>query len=223
MRRIRHHVHVGDREQSAVPRGPIVRVVDDDRSFLRAVSRRLEAAGFAVEAYESAEAFLAHLTDAPGCAVVDLRMPGVGGLELQDTLTRAREPMPVIFLTGHGDVRSSVRAMKHGAMDFLTKPVGGEELIEAVRRAIAADVASRVERRRLRELQASYATLTRREREVFALVARGLLNKQIAGELGTSERTVKAHRACMMKKMGVTSVADLARIAERLLKEQREH
>lgn len=216
----RHHSPAGDREPARAPDEPIVRVVDDDPSFLRAVTRRLEAAGFRVEAFESAEAFATRFTDAPGCVVLDLKMPGVGGLELQQSLGRVEDPLPVIFLTGHGDVRSSVQAMKQGALDFLTKPVAGDELIDAVRRAIASDLASREERRRLRELRASYAMLTRREREVFALVARGLLNKQIAGELGTSERTVKAHRACVMKKMGATSVADLTRAAERLLKEE---
>ncbi len=197
-------------------RGPIVRVIDDDPSFLRAVSRRLEAAGFDVEAFSSAEAFLERPLDLPGCAVVDLRLGGRNGLDLQDELARAADPLPVIFLTGHGDVHSSVRAMKRGAVDFLTKPVSGEELINAVRRAIALDAAGRTERRALRELRHRYARLTPREREVFALVARGLLNKQIAGELGTTERTVKAHRAHVMKKMGVQSLPDLTRAAERL-------
>ena len=197
-------------------RPPIVHVVDDDASFLRAISRRLEAAGFHVEGFDSAEAFLARRTHSPGCAVVDLLMPGADGLALQDALSTMDEPLPVVFLTGHGDVHSSVRAMKHGAIDFLTKPVSGDALVEAVRRAIALDERAREERRQSRLLRAAYDRLTRREREVFALVTHGLLNKQIAAELGTSERTVKAHRSHVMTKMGARSVADLARAAERL-------
>ena len=148
--------------------------------------------------------------------VLDLRMEGVSGLDVQQALADMDDPLPVIFLTGHGDVHSSVRAMKRGAVDFLTKPVAGDELVDAVRRALAADAAGREDRRVLRELRARYMRLTPREREVFALVAGGLLNKQIAGELGTSERTVKAHRAHVMRKLDVASVADLARAAERL-------
>jgi FixJ family two-component response regulator len=196
---------------------PVVHVVDDDPSFSRAVSRRLEAEGFQVVTFESAEAFLAGLTDAPGCVVLDLRMPGAGGLEVQDALAARPDPLPVVFLTGHGDVHSSVRAMKAGAVDFLTKPVTGDELVEAVRRAIALDESARASRRQARDLRARYERLTPREREVFALVARGLLNKQIAGELGTAERTVKAHRARVMEKMGAQSVADLALAAQRLI------
>jgi FixJ family two-component response regulator len=143
-------------------------------------------------------------------------MPGFGGLELQAAIARAREPLPVIFLTGQGNVRTSVRAMKSGAIDFLTKPVSADELIDAVQRALATDAATRAERHGLRELRARYQTLTPREREVFALVARGRLNKQIAGELGTSERTAKAHRANVMLKMRMESVAELARAAARL-------
>jgi len=191
-------------------------VVDDDASFLRAVSRRLEAADFEVEAFSSAEAFLARRSHSPGCVVVDLRMGGQSGLELQDAIAGMDEPLPVIFLTGHGDVPSSVRAMKRGAVDFLTKPVSGDELVDVVRRAIALDANTRAERQALRELHGRYARLTARERQVFAFVARGLLNKQIAGELGTTERTVKAHRAHVMRKMEAQSVADLTRAAERL-------
>jgi FixJ family two-component response regulator len=138
------------------------------------------------------------------------------GLELQDAIGEMNDPLPVIFLTGHGDVPSSVRAMKRGAVDFLTKPVSGDELLDAVRRAIALDAKTRADRQALRELHRRFARLTGRERQVFALVARGLLNKQIAGELGTTERTVKAHRAHVMRKMEAQSVADLTRAAERL-------
>ena len=195
---------------------PVVRVVDDDPSFLRAIVRRLEAAGFAVDPFPSGAAFLSTRNEAPGCVVLDLRMEGVGGLDVQHALAEMDDPLPVIFLTGHGDVHSSVRAMKRGAVDFLTKPVAGDELVDAVRRALALDAAGREDRRVLRELRAKYTRLTPREREVFALVAGGLLNKQIASELGTSERTVKAHRAHVMRKLDVASVADLARAAERL-------
>jgi FixJ family two-component response regulator len=193
-----------------------VYVVDDDPSFLRAVSRRLGAAGFQVEAFESAEAFLSSRRGSPGCVVLDLRMPDVGGLEVQEALLRSDEPMPVIFLTGHGDVHGSVRAMKRGAVDFLTKPVNGEELIAAVTRAIAIDAQSRDERSALRDLRSRYARLTPREREVCALVAKGWMNKQIAAQLGTTERTIKAHRAQVMTKMALQSVADLVLAIERL-------
>jgi FixJ family two-component response regulator len=196
---------------------PVVHVVDDDPSFSRAVSRRHEAEGFEVVTFDSAEAFLSALTDGPGCVVLDLRMPGAGGLDVQEALARRADPLPVVFLTGHGDVHSSVRAMKAGAVDFLTKPVTGDELVEAVRRAIGLDESARASRRQARDLRARYARLTRREREVFALVARGLLNKQIAGELGMAERTVKAHRGRVMEKMELQSVAELALAAERLI------
>jgi FixJ family two-component response regulator len=196
---------------------PVVHVVDDDPSFSRAVSRRLEAEGFEVVTFDSAEAFLSALTDGPGCVVLDLRMPGAGGLDVQEALARRADPLPVVFLTGHGDVHSSVRAMKAGAVDFLTKPVTGDELVEAVRRAIGLDESARASRRQARDLRSRYARLTPREREVFALVARGLLNKQIAGELGMAERTVKAHRGRVMEKMELQSVAELALAAERLI------
>jgi FixJ family two-component response regulator len=194
----------------------LVRVVDDDPSFLRAVTRRLEAAGFEVAGFNSAEAFLARPGAAPGCVVVDLRMGGQSGLQLQEAVARTEEPLPIVFLTGHGDIQSSVRAMKQGAVDFLTKPVSGEALIDAVERAVAIDIGARAERQRVRELRARFGSLTAREREVFALVVRGLLNKQIAGQLGTSERTVKAHRANVMQKMHASSLPDLTRAAERL-------
>jgi FixJ family two-component response regulator len=195
---------------------PVVHVVDDDASFLRAVMRRLEAAGFEVAGFDCAAAFLSRPTRSPGCVIVDLRMPGASGLELQEALVESGEPLPVIFLTGHGDVQSSVRAMKRGAVDFLTKPVSGGELIDAVRHAIAVDARARADRQQLVELRTRYDSLTPREREVFALVSQGLLNKQIAGVLGTSERTVKAHRANVMAKLRVGSVAELTRMAERL-------
>lgn len=216
MRRASRESPTGERARFPRSPGPVVCVVDDDASFLRAVSRRLEAADFEVEAFSSAEAFLARRSSSPGCVVVDLRMGGQSGLELQDAIAGMDDPLPVIFLTGHGDVPTSVRAMKRGAVDFLTKPVSGDELVDVVRRAVALDANTRADRQALRELHRRYARLTLRERQVFTLVARGLLNKQIAGELGTTERTVKAHRAHVMRKMEAQSVADLTRAAERL-------
>jgi FixJ family two-component response regulator len=198
---------------------PIVNVVDDDQDFLRAVSRLLRSAGFRVEVFGSAESFLQHrgrYPDVPGCVVLDLQMPGLDGLELQELLKQQAEPLPVIFLSGHGDVPSSVRAMKLDAIDFLVKPVSSEDLVAAIRRALASDADAREERRQIRELRGRYEGLTPREREVLALVVRGLLNKQIAFELGTVERTIKAHRAQVMAKMQVRSLAELVRVAERL-------
>ena len=198
---------------------PIVHLVDDDSSLLRALSRLLRSAGFHVEQFSSAEAFLQHRRnspDTPGCAIVDLQLPGLNGLDLQENLRQENEPLPVIFLTGHGDVQSSVRAMKHDAVDFLTKPVCADDLMTAVRCAVAADAKAREARLEKRELLARYEKLTPREREVLALVVRGLLNKQIAFELGTVERTIKAHRAQVMAKMRVQSVAELVRITGHL-------
>lgn len=192
----------------------MVYVVDDDPSVLRALSRRLELAGFQVHAFPSGASFLAHpRTDAPSCAVVDLRMPEMDGLALQDQLAAQDDPMPLIFLTAHGDVRSSVRAMKSGAIDFLDKPVSGDELVRAISTALARDKQTRLQRTRARQARTAYASLTPRQREVFALITRGRLNKQIAATLGTSERTVKAHRAEIMRKMRAESLADLVRSA----------
>ena len=193
----------------------LIYLVDDDPSFLRALSRRLRAAGYRVETFGSAEEFLARRrSDAAGCAVLDLQMPGPGGLELQEALAQADEPLPVVFLTAHGDISSSVHAMKRGAVDYLTKPVRGNELLDAVQRALARGTAARETQRQKREWGARYESLTPREREVFALVVRGLLNKQISDVLGTSERTVKAHRGQVMHKMGVQSPAELGRAVE---------
>jgi len=207
---------MGSRPGDPDRREPIVRVVDDDPALLRSMALLLEPARFLVKTYDSAEAFLSDRDTSPGCAVLDLHMAGAGGLELQQAILSADNPLPVIFLTGRGDVRSSVRAMKSGAVDFLTKPVSGDELLDAVRRAIAIDQTARRDRRERAGLRARYNALTRREREVFALVARGQLNKQIAAALGTSERTIKAHRANVMRKMKAESVTDLARAADRL-------
>ena len=198
---------------------PVVHAVDDDPSFLRALSRVLRSAGFEVAMFSCAADFLAHRRrhpDIPGCLLLDLKMPGLGGLDLQELIAKEEEPLPVVFLSGHGDVPSSVHAMKHQAVDFLTKPVGAEDLILALQRAFAHDAEAREARRQLREVQERYQRLTPREREVFAFVVRGLLNKQIAFEMGTVERTIKAHRAQVMAKMQAQSVADLVRAADRL-------
>ena len=195
----------------------VVHLVDDDESLRNAVARLLRAAGYTVHASASAAEFLiAPKTLGPACAVLDVRMPGLNGLELQDVLGRMEEPLPVVFLTGHGDVPMSVRAMRAGAVDFLLKPVERDALLGAVRNAIARDVERRAKGAILGDLRSRYAALTAREREVFARVVAGKLNKQIAADLGTSERTVKAHRAQVMLKMRVASVADLVRAAEQL-------
>ena len=195
---------------------PIVYVVDDDASFLTAVTRLLRAGGYEVRAFDSAARFLQNPlpTDAPGCAIVDLQMPGLSGLELQDALTKMDTALPLIFLTGHGDIPTSVHAMRQGAEDFLTKPVKRQALFDAVQRALARDATQRARRARQRELRTRFDALTPREREVLAHVLSGQLNKQIAGDLGTSERTIKAHRANIMAKLEVQSVAELARLAQ---------
>jgi FixJ family two-component response regulator len=193
-----------------------VYVVVNDPPALRDISQRLEAAGLNVEAFNSVESFQACQLYAPACVVVELALRGRTGLDVQDALRRTAEPPPVIFLATTDDVGGSVRAMKQGAVDILAWPVTGEALLDAVKRAIALDADARARRRAVRELRARYERLTPREREVFALVARGLPNKKIATELGSAEGTVKAHRARVMEKMEVGSVADLARAAERL-------
>ena len=199
-------------------RGPIVHVVDDDDSVRTAVVRLLQAAGYEARGYASAGEFLLGRSDrnAPGCVVLDVRLPGPSGLDLQEALARLEVPLPIVFLTGHGDIPMSVRAMKAGAVDFLTKPVSREALLAAVRVAVARDADTRATREGLRGLRARYESLTPREREVFAGIVAGRLNKQIAAELGTAERTIKAHRAHVMEKMDVASVAELVRIAGQL-------
>ena len=204
------------RHSSASPT-PTIHVVDDDQSFRAAVTRLLRAAKYEVRDYASASEFLdSDPCAGPGCILLDLRMPGVSGLDLQQSLARMEERLPVIFLTGHGDIPASVRAMKAGAVDFLTKPVRREALLTAVQNALGVDAKGRAARANLRELQNRYANLTLREREVLAHVVSGKLNKQIAFDLGTAERTIKAHRASIMDKLGVQSVAELVRLAQEL-------
>jgi FixJ family two-component response regulator len=194
---------------------PTVFLVDDDASVLRALGRLLGAAGYAVQAYQSPQAFLAgHDGSVPGCAILDLSMPGIDGFAIQAALAAGPVLRPVIFLTGAGDIPTSVRAMKAGAVDFLTKPVDRQALFAAVEHALSADRGARRARAGVAAVSARVETLTPREREVLGLVVAGRLNKQIAHALGTSLKTVKVHRGRMMAKMGVHTVADLVRAAE---------
>jgi FixJ family two-component response regulator len=196
---------------------PVVYVVDDNASMLRALSRLLTLAGCAVQTFVSATEFLArHGPQNRGCVVADLRMPAVSGLELQAALARSGNPLPVIFLTGHGDIPTSVHAMKRGAEDFLTKPVQERKLLAAVERALARDADAFKRRAHQQELLRHFELLTPREREVLAQVVAGKLNKQIAADLGAAERTIKAHRASVMEKLQVHSPAELGRIAQEL-------
>lgn len=196
---------------------PVIHIVDDDKSFRTAVARLLETSGFCVASYESAEEILAHLPiSEPGCILLDLQMPGLSGLELQSRLAEMAPILPVVFLTGHGDVGSTVRAMKGGAADFLEKTASSKELLEAVKQALLRCEARRLEQDRLHALRTLVASLTAREAQVFSLIVHGKRNKQIAHDLSTSERTVKAHRHNVMEKLGVQSLAEAVSIAERL-------
>jgi two-component system response regulator FixJ len=192
---------------------PIVHVVDDDPSFLVAVARMLRASGFVVKTFASAAEFLAQPElDVPGCVLTDLQMPRVSGLDLQEALAKAGHRMPVVFITGRGDIPTSVHAMRQGAEDFLTKRAPKPELLEAVNRALVRDARERAERARVQRLRARFEVLTEREREVLQHVLRGQLNKQIAADLGIHERTVKLHRTAITTKLGVSSVAELTKL-----------
>jgi FixJ family two-component response regulator len=196
---------------------PMVFVVDDDPSVRKSLTRLIGSAGYAVEAFASAREFLAReLYLGPCCLVLDVRMPGLTGLDLQEALAGAGRRMSIVFVTGHVDVPGSVRAMKRGAVDLLTKPVDGQDLLAAVQRALAKDLQERAVETRLSSIQERVNKLTPRETEVFALVVTGMLNKQIAFELGISEKTVKVHRARVMEKMRTSSVAELVRLADRV-------
>jgi FixJ family two-component response regulator len=199
-----------------VSQPPLVLVADDDASVRRALSRLLRTAGFAVETYASAPALLARASpEPPVCVVSDVRMPGDSGLDLQARLRQTHPDIPVVFITGHGDVPTSVRAMKGGAVDFIEKPFTDEQLLDCVRRALETHRRRCAERTARQTLEQRVATLTPREREVLQLVVAGLLNKQIAGRLGTAEKTVKIHRGRVMEKMQAGSVAELVRMIER--------
>jgi RNA polymerase sigma factor (sigma-70 family) len=194
-------------------------LVDDDASVRKALTRLVRSAGYDAEAFASARDFLDNSrlgARGAACLVLDVRMPGLSGLELQHELQAANALLPIIFITGHGDIPMSVKAMKDGAVDFLPKPVKDKVLLEAIERALARADHERVQRLELEDIQRRLDSLTPREREVMALVVRGLLNKQIANELGTVEKTVKVHRARVMEKMEAQSLADLVRIAERV-------
>jgi len=192
-------------------------IVDDDALVRRSLERLILSVGLRVKAFSSASEFLdSQRPDGPACIVLDIRMPGLSGLDLQQELSAAGLDMPVVFVTGHGTVPMSVRAMKAGAVDFLQKPIDDQVLLDAVQRAIDKDRQAREEQAGQQELERRLDSLTPREREVFALVVSGLLNKQIGGELGTSEKTIKVHRARVMQKMQADSLADLVRMGEKL-------
>jgi FixJ family two-component response regulator len=196
---------------------PVVHVVDDDESLRSALARMLRAQGYEVRTYGSAGDFLLTPPAAgPGCLVLDVRMPGPSGLDLQQALERRAEALPIIFVSGHADVPSSVRAMKAGAVDFLTKPVVPEVLLQAVATALERDRAARSARDAVAGAKARYAALTERERAVFERAVAGRLNKQIAADLGIAESTVKAHRGQVMEKMGAGSIAELVQTADLL-------
>ncbi len=196
---------------------PVVFVVDDDPAVRKSLTRLLSSAGYAVEAFASARGFLAREPYAgPCCLVLDVRMPGLTGLDLQETLATAGRRMSTVFVTGHADVPMSVKAMKGGAVDLLTKPVDAQDLLAAIERCVAKDVHDLGAAARVTEIQERAQMLTPRETEVFARVVTGMLNKQIAFELGISEKTVKVHRARVMEKMRAGSVAELVRLADRV-------
>src|SRR5512136_2877831 len=189
-------------------------VVDDDENVRKALARLIRSAGMTARTLPTAEAFLAENHAVPAsCLVLDVRLPGLNGLQLQEALNRKGYPISIIFITGHGDVPTSVRAMKAGAADFLQKPFAGHELLDAIRHAVSRTRDAVTKQTECAEIQRRYDTLTRREREVFSLVVSGLLNKQVAVELGAAEKTIKIHRGRVMAKMHAPSLADLVRMA----------
>jgi FixJ family two-component response regulator len=198
------------------PSTPTVFIVDDDAAVLKSLSRLIRSAGLNAQAFGSPQEFLAHHdAHAPGCLVLDIEMPGLNGLELQAALAAKGGAIPIIFLTGHGDVPTSVQAMKRGALDFLTKPVQDDALLQAIHAAVEKDRGARLAGVELADIQARLASLTPREHEVMMHVIAGQLNKQTAADLGTVEKTVKVHRARVMEKMKVSSLAELVRLTER--------
>jgi len=206
----------GEPERDAEP-DVIVYVVDDDLSVRRALSRLIRSVGLPVETFATAQAFLeSPPRDQAACLVLDVRLPGPSGLDLQSALNEAGRPLPIVFITAHGNVSTSVRAMKAGAVDFLQKPFNDQELLDSIQRALETSRRQRADQAEHAELAERHASLTTREREVLKMIVAGMLNKQIAGELGIAEKTIKVHRARVMDKMRVGSVPDLVRLAEKL-------
>ena len=209
--------HPKSQREAAGVEAPIVFVIDDDESMRRGLTNLFESVGLRVEAFGSAPELLQKkLPDVPSCVVLDIRLPGMSGLDFQDLLEKASIHIPIVFMTGHGDIPMSVKAMKAGAADFLTKPFRQQEMLDAVTVAMERDRTRRQNEKIISNLRAHFETLTPRERDILALVSAGLMNKQIAAELGIAQITVKIHRGRVMKKMGARSLADLLRATEML-------